>query len=100
MASKNVSVNDILKTVSDFFNVLPEELANRSRKREIVEPRQICMYLMREVLNLSYPAIGERLGKRDHTTAIHACEKVSREISEKSSLSQKVALIKEKLRKE
>ncbi|MEK7479276.1 MAG: chromosomal replication initiator protein DnaA [Patescibacteria group bacterium] len=99
VTSKHVTVQDVLKIVADFFNVAPQELTNRSRKREIVEPRQICMYLMRDMLNLSYPHIGEKLGKRDHTTAIHAYEKIAREASRNPQLNQKLTLIRDRLQK-
>jgi chromosomal replication initiator protein len=99
VSSRNITINDILKTVSEFYEIQPSELTNRSRKQEIVEPRQISMYLMRDVLKLSYPHIGEKLGKRDHTTAIHACEKISREINRNPALNQKIILIKEKIYK-
>ncbi|MAF79964.1 chromosomal replication initiator protein DnaA [bacterium] len=99
VVSKNITVQDVLKTVADFFDVSPQELSDRSRKKEIVEPRQVCMYLMRDVLNLSYPHIGERLGKRDHTTAIHAYEKISREVSQNPQLNQRITLIKDRLQK-
>ncbi len=97
VSSRNITINDILKTVSEFYEIQQSELTNRSRKQEIVEPRQISMYLMRDVLKLSYPHIGEKLGKRDHTTAIHACEKISREINRNPALNQKIILIKEKI---
>ena len=74
-------------------------MTNKSRKQEIVEPRQIAMFLMRDVLKLSFPHIGEKLGKRDHTTAIHACEKISQEATRNPSLNQKIMLIKERLYK-
>lgn len=96
-SSKNVTANDILKTVADFFELSIHDLANRSRKKEIVEPRQMAMYLLREVLKLSYPHIGEKLGGRDHTTAIHACAKISKDLNHDPSLNQKVAMIKERL---
>lgn len=99
LSPKNISVGDIIKTVSEFFEVPQSELTERSRKQEIVEPRQIAMYLMREMLKLSYPHIGEKLGKRDHTTAIHAYEKISHEISQNPALNQKILMIKERLYK-
>ena len=99
VSSKNITTQDVIKTVSDFFGVSPQELIQRSRKKEIVEPRQVCMYLMRETLNLSYPHIGEKLGKRDHTTAIHAYEKISKELSQNPQLNQKITLIKDRLQK-
>ena len=99
ITTKNITVGDIIRTVADFFEVPQSELTERSRKREIVEPRQITMYLLRDVLKLSYPNIGEKLGKRDHTTAIHAFEKISREMTQTPTLNQKIALIKERVYK-
>jgi chromosomal replication initiator protein len=97
VAAKNITVNEIVKTVADFFEVPQSDLTERSRKQEIVEPRQIAMFLLRDILKLSYPHIGEKLGKRDHTTAIHAYEKISREIAQNPALNQKVMLIKERV---
>ncbi len=96
---KNITPNDIIKTVAEFFEVPTTDITQRSRKQEVVEPRQIAMYLMRDILKMSYPHIGERLGKRDHTTAIHACEKITHEIGVNPALNQKILLIKERLYK-
>lgn len=96
---RNITINDVIKSVADFFEVPTADITERSRKQEVVEPRQITMYLLRDVLKLSYPHIGERLGKRDHTTAIHACEKIKREINQNQGLNQKIMLIKERLYK-
>ncbi len=98
-APRNINIQEIIRVVADYFGTSPQELTNRSRRKEIVEPRQICMYLMREMLSLSYPNIGEKLGNRDHTTAIHAYEKIAREVSQNSTLNQKILLIKERLQK-
>jgi chromosomal replication initiator protein len=92
--SEHVSDDQIIRAVAEFFNVAPEELVRRSRKKEVVEPRQIVMYLMRDILEMSYPYIGEKMG-RDHTTAIHAVEKISQEINKNSSLNQKINLIRD-----
>lgn len=97
VSSKNITAENIIKTVSEFFDITKEKLVSKSRKKEIVMPRQICMYIMRDILSLSYPNIGEKLGGRDHTTAIHACDKISEKIVEDSNLNQKVMLIKERL---
>lgn len=96
---KNINPNDIVKSVADFFEIPINELIGKVRKKEIVEPRQIAMYLLREMLSLSYPFIGEKLGKRDHTTAIHACAKISREVTQNSFLNQRIMLIKEQIYK-
>ena len=93
--SKNISPAKIIKAVSDFYEMAPVDLASRSRKKDVVEPRQISMFLMREMLDMSFPNIGEKLGKRDHTTALYAYSKISQEIIKKQSLNQKITTIKE-----
>ena len=97
--SKNINVQDVIKTVADFFEISTQDLTNRSRRKEVVGPRQICMYLLRDMLHLSYPHIGEKLGKRDHTTAIHAYEKIVREIAKDPQLNQRITLIRDRLQK-
>ncbi len=94
-SSKNITPNQIIKSVADFFEIIPSEIMNRSRKKSVVEPRQITAFLFRDILNMSYPEIGEKLGKRDHSTAIHACEKISQEINKNQNLNQKITLIRE-----
>jgi len=84
----------VLRAVAEFFSITINDLITRGRKKEVVEPRQIAMYLLRDILEMSYPYIGEKLG-RDHTTAIHAVEKINQEINKNSSLNQKINLIKE-----
>ena len=96
----NISPNKIIKAVADFFEISVVDLIGKSRKKEIVEPRQITMFLLRDVLSMSYPFIGDKVGKRDHTTAIHACEKINTNINKDVSLNQKVSLIKESIFKE
>jgi chromosomal replication initiator protein len=96
--SKRVSDDQILKSVAEFFNIAVGDLIEKGRKKEVVEPRQVAMYLLRDILDMSYPYIGEKLG-RDHTTAIHAVEKINAEINKNSALNQKVNLIKEAIYK-
>ena len=97
--TKNISANDVIKTVGEFFEISTTEMIAKCKKKEVVEPRQITMYLLREMLNSSYPSIGEKLGKRDHTTVIHACAKISQEINQNPVLNQKILLIKEMINK-
>jgi len=97
--TKNITANDVIKTVAEFFEISQNDLIAKCKKKEVVEPRQIAMYLLREMINASYPFIGERLGKRDHTTVIHACDKISKEINQNPVLNQKIILIKELINK-
>lgn len=92
-----ITPKTIIRIVSEFYDVKEEDLINKSRKREIVFPRQICMYLIRGELKNSYPFIGERFGGRDHTTVMHACDKISKGIESSETLSEEINLIKSRL---
>ncbi len=96
--SKRVSDAQILKSVAEFFNIAVEDLVSHNRRKEVVEPRQIAIYLLRDISELSYPYIGEKLG-RDHTTAIHSYEKINHEINRNAALNQKVLTIKDMIYK-
>lgn len=92
--SRRVSDTQIIKSVVEFYGISASDIVGKIRRKEIVEPRQVAMYLLRDILDMSYPYIGEKLGK-DHTTAIHAVKKINREINKNSSLFQKIITIKE-----
>jgi chromosomal replication initiator protein len=98
--TKNISPSKIISVVADFYEINPSDITNKSRKQEIVEPRQIAVYLMRDLLKMSYPHIGEKLGKRDHTTALHAYEKIAKDLLQDQSLQQKIMAIKDRLLRE
>jgi len=94
---RGVSAKKIIEVVSDFYNVTPEDLLKQSRKKEYVNPRQIAMYIIRKELETSLPSIGDLFGGRDHTTVIHAVDKIERIIKEKNGLKQEIELIKDRL---
>ena len=96
---ENVTPSTILKSVAQFFEISMDDLTNHCRKKEVVVPRQIAMYILRDMLELSYPHIGDIVGKRDHTTAIHAYEKITHEINKNNDLNQKITLIKDIINK-
>lgn len=96
-ARNKITPKAIIKVVSDFYDVKEDALIDKSRKREIVRPRQICMYLIRQELKNSYPFIGERFGGRDHTTVMHACVKISEELQKNETLVEEIDLIKSRL---
>ena len=74
---RNMSADEIIESVSDVFGVPVEKVMSRDRTKDVALTRQVIMYLMREEANVSLPQIGLAMGGRDHTTVIHACEKVS-----------------------
>ncbi|OGI25067.1 MAG: hypothetical protein A3J76_02430 [Candidatus Moranbacteria bacterium RBG_13_45_13] len=94
---KGVGFKQIMEAITDFYDISPQDLLNRSRRKDIVKPRQIAMFLMREELRASFPGIGEQLGGRDHSTAIHAHEKISREIEQDENLEQEINTIRGKI---
>ena len=94
---RKTSPQSILKAVADFYNISSNDLLKRSRKKEVVKPRQVAMFLLREETKLSFPEIGQKLGGRDHSTVIHACEKIRSESVIDEPLKQELVLIKERV---
>ncbi len=94
---RKTSPQTVLKSVADFYNISASDLVKRSRKKEVVKPRQIAMFLLREETKLSFPEIGQKLGGRDHSTVIHACEKIRREEGGDEMIKQELVLIRERV---
>lgn len=91
-----ITATQMIKIVADFFDITEKSIYEHTRKTEIVKPRQIAMYLMREDLGGSYPFIAQKFGGMDHTTAIHAYEKICREIKKNSKLEDEIKLLRDK----
>lgn len=89
----------IIKAVAEFYDIKEQDLMNQSRKQHFVKPRQIVMYLLRTELSSSFPSIGEYLGGRDHSTVIHACEKVNEDLKHNLNLDEEIRSIKDKIYK-
>ncbi len=94
---KMISPARIIKTTADFFEISEREVMGHDRKKEIVLPRQVAMYLLRKELKASYPFIGSKFGNRDHTTAIHAFNKITREVAKSSNLNRMISEIIERI---
>lgn len=88
---------NIIQAVAEFYDINTTDLINRCRKKEVAYPRQVAMYLMREELKKSFPFIGEKLGGRDHTTVMYACDKLNKEMEKNETLQQELISIKEKI---
>jgi len=94
---KAINSKQLIELIGNFYNVKIESLIGSCRKRELVNPRQIAMYLLREELEMSYPAIGHEFGGRDHTTAMHAYQKIKKVLENNNRVKQDIELIKQKL---
>jgi len=98
-SSVNITPAQVVKAVAEFYELSSTDIISKGRKKEIVEPRQVAMYFLREMLNMSYPFIAEKMGKKDHTTAIYACEKITHAANQNPAFSQKLVMIKELINK-
>lgn len=88
--TEEITVNRIKEKVSNVFNIKMEDFNSKKRTRSIAYPRQIAMYISRELTDLSLPKIGEEFGGRDHTTVIHAHDKISKDIQENEDIKAKI----------
>ncbi|MDA8611252.1 chromosomal replication initiator protein DnaA [Candidatus Pacebacteria bacterium] len=91
---KMVSIKDLIHIVANFYNIDPDDICDKTRRKEVVRPRQITMYILREDFSTSYPTIGDKMGGRDHTTVIHSCEKIKEELKNNQLLGQQIAQIR------
>ena len=82
----NITCEDVMRVVASYYNVTPEDLKGPRRNREITIPRQIAMYLCRELTDCSMSRIGDAMGGRDHTTILHGCDKVAEDLRTSASL--------------
>jgi chromosomal replication initiator protein len=87
----------IIETVAKFYNLEEKNLFDPTRRKEIVKPRQIAMFLLRKELKYSFPQIARKFGGKDHTTAIYAFKKITKENEENSKLTEELTLIKQRI---
>jgi len=87
---KNVSIKDVIKTISEFYGIEESHIYEKGRKKEVIKPRQVIMYILREVFDISFPSIGEKVGNRDHSTVIHSYEKIKNDIKTDPELAQEI----------
>ena len=92
-----VTINVIQKKVAKYFNIDIEDLKGKKRSKEIVIPRQIAMFLARELTNASLPKIGKSFGGKDHTTVLHACDKISKQIDINYQINEDIKKLKEEI---
>ena len=92
-----LSIAEIQKAVSSFYQIKFSDLKSKRRHKTIALPRQVAMFLAREYGSFSFPEIGSAFGGKDHSTAIHAVKKITREIQNDSNLKRSVGSIKKNL---
>ena len=92
-----ITAEGIMKAVCEYFSISVEDLVSPSRRREITVPRQIAMYLTREMTGMSLPQIGQAFGGRDHTTVLHSCSQVNAAMKTSPQMQNQVADLKQRL---
>jgi chromosomal replication initiator protein len=92
---RQVTPERIARAVSDYYSVPMEALQGTKRDKAVVTPRQIAMFLMRDETDVSLKRIGAELGGRDHSTVLHACEKIGREVAVNDDLRREIAAVRE-----
>ena len=97
ITKQNITPRHLLEIVVSYFDIPFDALMGKSRERRFAFPRQIAMYLLREEARCSFPAIGDNIGGRDHTTAMHACSKISEMLKNDEQLKRDLNLIRERL---
>jgi chromosomal replication initiator protein len=92
---KSITPQRIVRAVADYYGVNLDQLRSSKRDRAIVVPRQIAMFLIREETDISLLRIGAELGGRDHSTVLHACDKISRELTENDEMRREISAVRE-----
>ena len=96
-ATREITVELIIEVVSEHFGFKPSDLTSQKRNKEIVYPRQITMYLCREMTSTSLQLIGKALGKRDHSTILHGIEKITEDLKTNDTLASTIEILKKKI---
>lgn len=91
---KTLAITDVVEKVARYYDIDQASIYEKTRRKEVVKPRQIIMYILREDFQVSYPAIGKKLGGRDHTTVIHSCEKIKNELKTCSDLEEEITQVR------
>jgi chromosomal replication initiator protein len=94
---KNISTESVFSTICEYYSVEHEDLIKKGRKKEISHPRQVLMYILRQELSTPFSTIGDMLGGRDHTTILHAFEKINKEKETSPKIKEELSQIKERL---
>ena len=97
MRQRRVSIEDVLDAVAEHYRIQVDDLKGKARDKHVVTPRHVAMYLMRQETEASLLEIGQALGGRDHSTVLHGCDKITREVEENTALRKDVAAIRQQL---
>ena len=95
--SRGLQISKIQEVVANYFQTSVAEMKGKKRVRNIVIPRQVAMYLSRELTDASLPKIGQEFGGKDHTTVMHACDKIARQMKTDTEIKSAVSDLRQML---
>ncbi|MFA5651740.1 MAG: chromosomal replication initiator protein DnaA [Candidatus Paceibacterota bacterium] len=95
---KNTSIKDVIRVTAEFYGIEEPAIFEKGRKKEVIKPRQVIMYLLREDFDISFPSIGDKVGNRDHSTVIHSYEKIKNDLKTDPELVQEINQIRSMLK--
>jgi len=98
--SKQITIDSIQETVANYYNLRIDDFKSKRRTKNVAFPRQIAMFLSRKLTDMSLPKIGEEFGGRDHTTVIHAYEKISKDLEEDEGLKETISELIKKIQQQ
>lgn len=91
---KTLAIPDVVDKIARFYDIDAASIYEKTRRKEVVKPRQVIMYILREDFQVSYPAIGKKMGGRDHTTVIHSCDKIKRDLKVDADLEEEITQVR------
>lgn len=90
-----VSAEKVLKAVQKFYNISIEDIVSGKRNKEVIKPRHMAMYILYNIVGMSYPDVGRELGGKDHSTVMHGCKRITRDVNVSKQLKDELELLKE-----
>ena len=96
--TRNATSKAIQTAVADYFGIETEDLISQKRTRDLVQPRQIAMYMCRELTQMSYSNIAQAFNREDHTTVIHACRQIEKTLAANGEDRQTITLLLDQFR--
>jgi len=93
----HITPSQVIETVAKFYNISVAEMVSPARNKELVQPRQVAMYLIRQETDASLPEIGNLLGGRDHTTVLHGIERIKDRLETEEQLRREIMSVREQL---
>ncbi|MCX6810230.1 MAG: chromosomal replication initiator protein DnaA [Candidatus Berkelbacteria bacterium] len=92
-----VPIDKVIKAIQKFYNISFDDIVSKRRNKEIIKPRHMTMYILHHIIGMSFPDIGRELGGKDHTTIMHGCKSITKDINNSKQIKDELELLKESI---